>query len=633
MTQLFEENLDAAAFREKYELLSELGAGTFGRVLLARQHSLRRMVAVKFFSPPAGGWAGEDAARIVREARIMAKLSHPSVLKIFDAGLLDSSPFLVVEYVDGHDLARLLRERGSAGLSDALRICQAIAEGLEYLHQQGIVHRDLKPANVLLGHTGEVKVSDFGIARPIEGASALTGEGVMLGTPFYMPPEMIRHASAGPPGDIYSLGLILYQCCHGRLPFDTSGSVGDVFRRRLEQPPEEPSPQLPATLATLMKQCLDPLPERRPAAGAVAAALRRSALAALSVGAIPIQTPTPQAAPSERIAWDSGTIVAGKADAPAGSQTARVARPIPSASAAPAVPARLGAAALVLALALLLYPRARPTPEPLPPAPPSVRAAAPPPTPRPQPPREQAVLELSEKLRADRLDWMVRYGRLSSAHFSARLDKPELFGPLKRAAAASELLEPGRLPAAGLSRALMPLHALRLMEAALLFGGEKVPEPLARVASAAFPLLRGAPTGPTVILATADGSPQAVKPEPRGELELVGWDFRRLLKRTLPKFRFSGRTRSTAWWVLDVEGLPNEYVLDLGVERGDSAEVFAFVVPEAKRTHDGLLSMGFDPRLLDGATGVVYVGYMPIRGPDWRAPILRRLELRESAAP
>ncbi|MBI3891427.1 MAG: serine/threonine protein kinase [Candidatus Wallbacteria bacterium] len=633
MAEIFEHNLDRAAFAEHYELLSELGAGTFGKVYLARQHSLRRSVAVKLFAARVGGWAGEEAARIVREARIMAGLSHPRVLKIFDAGVLEGAPFLVVEYLDGSDLARHLAKQGALGVTESLRLGLAIAEGLEYLHQQRIVHRDLKPANVLLGRDDAVKVSDFGIARPVESTAALTAEGMMLGTPFYMPPEMIRTSSAGTAGDIYSLGLILHECLHGELPFDTAGSVGEVFRRRLAEPLREPSAQLPATLGTLLRQCLETDPDRRPAAAAVAAGLRKASLAALSLGVTAPAATRPATQESSRTSWDSGTMVAGQSAVSKAQKTARISRP--------ATPARsrwprilFGVLVALAAGAIVLQPKHPAPPSPPPPPPTAaVPHAAPPPAPaNVEAERIAAIVDLAAHLRSVGLDYVVRHGGISPALLRARIEQPEMASRLTRAAGALAVLAPGRLPVSETTRSLMPLHWLRLADTRLKTAGEKSPAALAALAGAAFPLLLEAPRDAAVIRSTAAGVPCTLAEEPRGELGPALEDRERLpvLKLSVP--RLSGRTNSTVWWVLDVDGLSHEYVLDVFLQTRAGTLVFPFVALQAAPVYNGMISMGFDPRLLDGWTGTVRAGCSPLRGPVRKPPVVRRLELRESEA-
>ncbi|TPW17327.1 MAG: serine/threonine protein kinase, bacterial, partial [bacterium] len=245
------DTMDRASFDRLYELLQPLGAGAFGKVFLARQRSLGRLVAIKLYSPDERTWSDAEAGRFVREAKILGRLSHPRVITIFDADVLEGAPFLAVEYVEGCDLGQKLAGGQPLPLAEAVAFCLGIAEGLEYLHEQGIIHRDLKPANVLIGVNGAIKVSDFGIARPMDASHGGTAAGMLLGTPLYMAPEMVRSGTAIPASDLHALGIILYQCVHGHVPFDTSGTLAEMFQRRLSEPAWAPDASVPSKLAVL----------------------------------------------------------------------------------------------------------------------------------------------------------------------------------------------------------------------------------------------------------------------------------------------------------------------------------------------------------------------------------------------
>ncbi len=213
-----------------FEILECLGRGGMGVVYKARQKSLNRLVALKLVAPERE----KDAAfarRFALEAETLAKLNHPGIVTIYDFGQADGLFYLVMEFVDGVTLRRLL-DAGRVSPREALAIVPQICDALQYAHDQGIVHRDIKPENILLDRRGRVKVADFGVAKlvqgenePISGRSALagptslTGAGKTLGTPRYMAPEQVQHpAEVDHRADIYALGVVLYQMLTGELP-------------------------------------------------------------------------------------------------------------------------------------------------------------------------------------------------------------------------------------------------------------------------------------------------------------------------------------------------------------------------------------------------------------------------------
>ena len=200
----------------QFEILELLGRGGMGAVYKARQIALDRVVALKLL-PPALGGDPEFTARFQREARAMARLNHPNIVTVHDFGQTpEGRLYFVMEFVDGTDLAQLIR----AGFdpAQALGITAQICEALAYAHGEGIVHRDIKPANVMVDFRGRVKVADFGLARLIGGeveASALTTTGTVMGTPDYMAPEQRSGMHVDHRADIYSLGVMLYEMfCH-----------------------------------------------------------------------------------------------------------------------------------------------------------------------------------------------------------------------------------------------------------------------------------------------------------------------------------------------------------------------------------------------------------------------------------
>jgi serine/threonine protein kinase len=202
------------------EILELLGQGGMGIVYKARQPRLDRLVALKVL-PPEAGRDPAFAERFAREARALAKLSHPGIVTVYDFGESDGRFYLLMEFVDGVNLRHLLRE-GRLKPEEALQIVPQLCEALQYAHEQGVVHRDIKPENILLDKKGHVKIADFGLAKllgPKAADSALTGSQQVMGTPHYMAPEQLeRPLAVDHRADIYSLGVVFYELLTGELP-------------------------------------------------------------------------------------------------------------------------------------------------------------------------------------------------------------------------------------------------------------------------------------------------------------------------------------------------------------------------------------------------------------------------------
>jgi hypothetical protein len=207
------------------EILELIGQGGMGAVYRARQPALDRLVALKILPPHAGG-ERDFAERFNREARALAKLSHPNIVAVHDFGQAGGYHYLLMEFVDGVNLRHLL-DAGRISPREALAIVPPICDALQFAHDQGIVHRDIKPENILLAKNGAVKIADFGLAKLV-GADArgpaLTGAGDVMGTPHYMAPEQVeRPREVDHRADIYSLGVVLYQMLTGELPLGRFG--------------------------------------------------------------------------------------------------------------------------------------------------------------------------------------------------------------------------------------------------------------------------------------------------------------------------------------------------------------------------------------------------------------------------
>jgi serine/threonine-protein kinase len=256
-----------------YEVEAVLGRGGMGVVYRALHLRLNRTVALKMLL--AGDRAGPSArARFQREAEAVANLRHANIVQVYDVGEQDGRPYFTMEIVQGGSLAEKL-----AGVPrpapEAATLVATLAEAVSAAHQGGIVHRDLKPANVLLTPDGTPKISDFGLARRVEGGERLTQSGAILGTPSYMAPEQARGRTQalGPPVDIYALGAILYELLTGRPPIQGETAAETVLQVLSQEPvpPARLNPRVPRDLETICLKCLHKEPQRRYASAAALA--------------------------------------------------------------------------------------------------------------------------------------------------------------------------------------------------------------------------------------------------------------------------------------------------------------------------------------------------------------------------
>jgi tRNA A-37 threonylcarbamoyl transferase component Bud32 len=248
-----------------YELEEEIARGGMGVVYKARQCSLNRVVAVKMIL--AGRLAGEgDVRRFLTEAEAAANLQHPNIVAIHEIGEHDGQHYFSMDFVEGKNLADVARQ-GRMPAERAARLVKTVAEAIHYAHQRGILHRDLKPHNVIIGSNGEPRVTDFGLAKRLEGGSELTRTGAVLGSPSYMAPEQAggRQDQAGPPSDVYSLGAILYELLTGRAPFQGATPAATLMAVMNEPvtPPAKLHAGVPKDLETICLKCLEKQPERR----------------------------------------------------------------------------------------------------------------------------------------------------------------------------------------------------------------------------------------------------------------------------------------------------------------------------------------------------------------------------------
>ncbi len=254
----------------RYLLKSELGRGGMGVVYLAQDTLLEREVAVKVLWASTLGSQGR--ARLLREAQAAARLNHPNIINIFDAGATDGLSYIVMELLDGDSLY----EHKPESLEETLRILHQVCDALEHAHANGIIHRDLKPENVIVTSKGVAKLTDFGLSRSL--TSRISQEGSIVGTVYYLAPEQALRQDVDSRADLYALGVMMYELIAGRLPFTADDPLG-VISQHLNAPPVPPSTHnanIPPALDALILRLLSKRPEDRPAtAGEVHAALDR----------------------------------------------------------------------------------------------------------------------------------------------------------------------------------------------------------------------------------------------------------------------------------------------------------------------------------------------------------------------
>jgi tetratricopeptide (TPR) repeat protein/predicted Ser/Thr protein kinase len=242
----------------KYTIEKKLGAGGMGAVYLAVDQGLGRTVALKIITSDDP----ELLERFQREASAVAKLKHPNIVQVYEAGVIDKQHYFTMDYIEGASLDALIKSKNKASLQNLTKVIFQVATALHYAHQQNIVHRDIKPANILIDKTGKVFIADFGLAKQLAGLDrSLTVTGSTVGTPDYMPPEqaMGQKDQIDPRSDIFSLGATLYHCLTGRTPF-SGQELLEVLTKVVNDDPPAPSaidPAIPKDIETICLKCLE----------------------------------------------------------------------------------------------------------------------------------------------------------------------------------------------------------------------------------------------------------------------------------------------------------------------------------------------------------------------------------------
>ncbi|MGA8295626.1 MAG: Stk1 family PASTA domain-containing Ser/Thr kinase, partial [Acidimicrobiales bacterium] len=251
-------------FGGRYELGEQIARGGTAQVFVARDLLLGRPVALKVLISELSSDSA-FVARFRREAQAAANLSHPNIVPIFDWGEAESTYFIVMEYVDGEALSSIIRTQSPIPGAQAASIASDIAKALAYAHRHGVVHRDVKPGNVLITADGQVKVTDFGIARAMGADEQVTQTGLVMGTATYFSPEQAQGFAVDGRSDIYSLGVVLYEMVTGKPPFTGESPVSIAYQhvRERPQPPSLANPEVPAPLEAVILQAMSKSPADR----------------------------------------------------------------------------------------------------------------------------------------------------------------------------------------------------------------------------------------------------------------------------------------------------------------------------------------------------------------------------------
>lgn len=249
---------DVAQIRDKfpgYELISAIGHGGMGAVYTAQQQSLERMVAIKILRPLPDDHPSQAASRFEYEARTLAQLNHPNIVKVFDFGKTDRGEFFIVmEYVEGTNLSRSIQHTGQLSVGDALTILSQVCKALDYAHSKSVIHRDIKPANILMAADGRIKIADFGLAKLARDPRrpGFTTMDVSMGTPEYTAPEgAVSCMEVDARGDLFSVGVMFYEMLTGKVP------------RGLFKLPSEIVNGLDPRLDAFVCEAMEPEPEDR----------------------------------------------------------------------------------------------------------------------------------------------------------------------------------------------------------------------------------------------------------------------------------------------------------------------------------------------------------------------------------
>lgn len=253
----------------KYQTLSLLGQGAMGVVYRALDPALNREVALKVLRKRGDANNAEVVTRFKREMTALVALQHPNIVKIFDVDEIDGQLCYAMELLTASSLAQLLKENGAFPAELVVPILDQLLDALDHIHEKGLLHRDVKPANIMLEESGRTVLMDFGLVRQTRkaGSTALTGAGVVIGTPRYLGPEILRGREADPRSDLWSLGVVAYELLAGEHAFEpANANVTQLLAAIINAEPEplsERRPDLPFSLTRWVERCMQKAPELR----------------------------------------------------------------------------------------------------------------------------------------------------------------------------------------------------------------------------------------------------------------------------------------------------------------------------------------------------------------------------------
>lgn len=256
------QQMEQQIFNDRYKIIAKVGAGGMAEVYKAIDTVLDRPVAIKVLHRHFA--EDEDfVSRFKREAQAAAGLNHPNIVSIYDWGRQNGTYFIVMELLEGQSLKHYMNAQGKMDPNEAMEVAKKVLSALNFAHKNDVIHRDIKPHNIILTAEGEVKVTDFGIARA--GASTMTQTGTILGTAHYLSPEQARGQDVSAASDIYSTGVVLYEMLCGQVPFDGENPVAIALKHVHEAPvrPRELNPDIPEALQTIIAKAMAKNPDSR----------------------------------------------------------------------------------------------------------------------------------------------------------------------------------------------------------------------------------------------------------------------------------------------------------------------------------------------------------------------------------
>ncbi|MFC2141937.1 protein kinase [Acidobacteriota bacterium] len=258
-----EELTTGSKFAGRYQIIEELGKGGMGKVYKVLDTETNEKIALKLIKPEIAS-DKNTVERFRNELTIARRIVQKNVCRMYDLNIENDSYYITMEYVEGQDLKKLIRQTGQLAIGTLINIAKQVCDGLVEAHRLGVVHRDLKPSNIMIDADGNARIMDFGIARSMEG-KGITGAGVMIGTPEYMSPEQVEGKEVDLRSDIYSLGVILYEMVTGKVPFegDTPFTIGVKHKSEIPKDPKELNTQIPEDLSSVILRCLEKVNEKR----------------------------------------------------------------------------------------------------------------------------------------------------------------------------------------------------------------------------------------------------------------------------------------------------------------------------------------------------------------------------------